>query len=142
MLIFDRKISLLRAQGFEHANKLDEALEVYLEVWGRHFSVDSVNYLLVGLTILELFIKLNRNDSAANFAQTVFNQISLHGFENHDLILSINIFRLLPVVEQTSTNAQLFFNYLSEQLGVTSEDVMERSKLELLKKNFETRDNG
>jgi hypothetical protein len=129
---FDRKVSLLKAQSFEYANKLEDALEAYLELWHKHFSVESVNYLLVGLTIAELFLKLNKKEAALNFAQTVFNEISLHGFENHDLILTINIFRMLPDFEATALKEQQFLNYLTEKLGINSKDIMERSKLEEL----------
>lgn len=71
----DRKISLLKAQGFERESKLAEALEVYLEIWDKYYSVETANYLLIGSTIAQLFLKMHKKDNAVRFAQTVFNQL-------------------------------------------------------------------
>lgn len=133
---FGRKIYLLKAQSLEHTGKLEGALEVYLELWNKFYSVESINYLLVGLTIIELYQKLSKKEAAVKFAETVFDQISMNGFENHDLILTISVFRMLPDLDVTASKALPLHNYLIEQLDVTSEDVMDKSKLAELEKKL------
>jgi hypothetical protein len=132
----DRKISLLKAQGFERESKLAQALEVYLEIWDKYYSVETVNYLLIGSTIAQLFLKMHKKDNAVRFAQTVFKEISSHGFENHELILSINLFRMLPAADRTDSKTQQFIDYLKKQLGPAAEDVMEGTKLEDLENSL------
>jgi hypothetical protein len=69
---------LLKAQDFEQEGKLEKALLVYLEIWDKFYSVDTANYLLIGSTIDELFLKLHKK-YAVRFVQTVFKEISSQG---------------------------------------------------------------
>lgn len=110
------KVSRLRAQIFRKNEHFDAALQISLQIWDQ-VSVNHVNYLYLGLDVVDLYSDLGENDLSKKFAQIILQAI-LEDTIRHEPFTLLKLLQIAGFPLNTNPRFVDLLSFIEENLNI------------------------